>query len=335
VSPTESQATPRRWTVVLKSFGALVTFLLAVLGAVTGTLAWREDRAVRVDVFALPYVGPTWDNGLLRFSVVNQSRHAISIESGDLWLEGRRIGSVTYFLRNVGGTSPFTPQASELLGGMEQLPRIGVGAETTTVIAAGWVSSGRFHFAYDRLVTKNTLPEDTRTHFPSSDLPVFIKSSKTRLELRLKLAPGGQRKVQVPVLAATDEVSHGTQYGVARGWNVGLVRRRGIIKAMTVSGPRVGALATLRLWTRTSTRPVRTIVRPVSSEAGRFDLTQLAHGAYVWSLGDGQRIIATGTLVQPCRGQPSNTPEDTLNECSIDTQQWLRSSERKFARIRP
>jgi hypothetical protein len=39
-------------------------------GCHRGNLAWREDRAVRVHVYALPYMGPAWDNGLIRFRLL-------------------------------------------------------------------------------------------------------------------------------------------------------------------------------------------------------------------------------------------------------------------------
>ena len=71
------------------------------------------------------------------------------------------------------------------------------------------------------------------------------------------------------------------------------------------------------LTTLTSSRPVRTINRPVGQEVGRFDLRNLKRGTYAWSLGDERRTIGAGTLVQPCPELSGMTPNDSLTRCTL------------------
>lgn len=316
MAEAETGAPPRTSVFVLKSLGALVTFVIAVWGAVTGTIAWRQDREILIQLAAQPFIGPHLDDGLIRFSIINQSRHAVSISSGELWLEGRRIGYATSLVPNPVATNLFTRLSPELERKGQVLP-VGVGAETTTNMAASWELSSNVSFAKARLRERNTLPEDTRTVFPASDLPVFVKPGRGRIELRLRLVPGGLRTVRVPILAAIEAISQRTPDGVASGWNVSLITQRHSVTAMTVVGAETPTVMTLRLWTLTSSRPVRTINRPVGQEVGRFDLRNLKRGTYAWSLGDERRTIGAGTLVQPCPELSGMTPNDSLTRCTL------------------
>lgn len=89
-SPTAQHRLPK----AIKMIAGGVTFLLAVWGAYTGTVVWREDREVAVDLKARVFQGPLGTQGLVRFSVTNRSRHAITVAGGDLLLEGRKVGGL-------------------------------------------------------------------------------------------------------------------------------------------------------------------------------------------------------------------------------------------------
>lgn len=304
---------PRRSTV----FVGAVTFLLAVWGAYTGTLAWRDDRRVVVHLSAQPYIGPQLGEGLIRFSIINQSRHAVAITGGDVLLQGRKIGTLASVLTDLRSVDLFSVASREFEQRSQLLP-LGVGAESTTALAALWHTTD-FDFALEKLDEANTLDD--------KELPV-IRPSRTRLELRLHLVPGGERVVHVPVLAAP-AADPDRDTGAASGWSTRLrLRSRRVTDMFVRSSEDRRRVATLKLWTTTSSKPIRTLTRPLGENIGRFRLDWLGRGTYVWALDDGHSVVGVGTLVQPCRSPEvaarRKPPDVSSGACSIGAQRQVR-----------
>lgn len=118
----DPQGTQGRLPRALKVIAGGVTFLLAVLGAYTGTTVWLEDRKVVVHLSAQPFIGPQLMEGLIRFSIINQSRHAVAIESGDVLLNGRMIGAFSDVLTDLRRVDSFAQVSPELRQRAQSLP---------------------------------------------------------------------------------------------------------------------------------------------------------------------------------------------------------------------
>jgi hypothetical protein len=312
--PNAQSARLGGWTV----FAGVVTLALAIVGAVTGTLSFLEDRNVAVSLSAQPYLGLHLDQGLIRFSIINQSRHALAIQSGDVLLQGRKIGSLTSLSTDLRSVDLYSRPSPDLDRRAQLLP-FGVGAETTTTVAATWNLDERGSFALDALQEANTLDATVRDP---------IRPSPTRLELRLHLVPGDERMVRVPVLAAHDIEPH-RDSGIAAGWGVRLALRRHVVTDMRVTTSYdLRRELTLKVWTRTSSSPIRTLRRPLGPGVGRFALRWLRRGTYVWALDDGQSVVGVGTLVQPCPHPgvaASEAVADVFSDaCSLPRQRSVR-----------
>lgn len=317
---------PGRWTVL----AGIVTFLIAVWGACTGTLAWRDDRRIVVHLSAQPYVGPQLSEGLIRFSIINQSRHAVAITGGDVILQGRKIGSLASVLTDLRSVGLFSVASREIEQRSQLLP-LGVGAESTTALAALWHTTD-FEFAREKLDEANTLDD---WELPS------VRPSRTRLELRLHLVPGGERVVRVPVLTAP-AADPDRDTGVASGWFIRLrVRDRGATDMFVRTSDDQRRVGTLKVWTTTSSKPMRTLTRPLGEGVGRFRLDWLGRGRYVWALDDGQSVVGVGTLLQPCKNPDvedrRQSPDVFSGACSIAAQQQVRDQpklDKAAARLR-
>jgi len=290
---SEANAASRRW----KAIGAVVTFVLALWGRCTGTIAWLKDREVVTDLSAQPFLGPELDQGLIRFSIINRSRHALSISRAAVVLEGRKIGQVEGVVTDLREVGLFATASPDLQRRTQLLP-FGIAAESSNVLAAKWNLSENVDHGLDELGEANTFDDD--------QLPVN-RASKTRLELRLRLVPGGERVVRVAVLAGPQPDRD--QTGVASGWTVQFtLRHQKIVNMRVGSAYDVLGELTLKIWTLRSANPVLILRRPLGPGVGQFRLASLKRGTYAWALSDGRHEVAVGTFVQPCPSQDSKSP---------------------------
>jgi hypothetical protein len=81
---------------------ATITVIVAIWGAVTGTLAWLQSRDISVDLSAETYSGffRTTAAGLMspdefRVSVINTSSRAVTLTEGDVLVDGQVVGRVS------------------------------------------------------------------------------------------------------------------------------------------------------------------------------------------------------------------------------------------------
>jgi hypothetical protein len=88
----------RRWAAWV---GGSVTFLLALLGAFTGTTTWWEARKVQLKAVAQPYsfysrgpYGAVTVTPPLQVAVVNYSSRAVSVLGGEVRANGEAIGTL-------------------------------------------------------------------------------------------------------------------------------------------------------------------------------------------------------------------------------------------------
>ncbi len=202
-----------------------------------------------------------------------------------------------------GLTSPHSahsPQPHKISTNERKFLPLLVGAETTSAVAATWFSLSSAAFVETHLVRANTLP---------TKAGAARRISHTRLELRLRLIPGGERTIRVRVLKT--RYRSAPQPGLASDWFVSLALRRSKVTDMTVSNSRgTNHELRLKLWTKTSAQPVRTMTRPVGPTVGRFHLRWLDRGTYLWALSDGRQVVGTGSLRQPCPDSRAASPSE-------------------------
>jgi hypothetical protein len=77
-SGTGNKVAPSRRAAVFRAAGAVVTLIIAVWGAVTGTIAWRDDRQTAIDVSpAKAVLAVSENNAPILVSIVNRSQHGV------------------------------------------------------------------------------------------------------------------------------------------------------------------------------------------------------------------------------------------------------------------
>jgi hypothetical protein len=96
---TDSRPGPTRWA---KAFAAVVTFVIAVIGAVTGVIACARSTEVHVRVVQPPISGER----TIYLGIVNSSQRGVSIVSGTLRFDGHTVGRVTSFVPGVVSSNP-------------------------------------------------------------------------------------------------------------------------------------------------------------------------------------------------------------------------------------
>jgi hypothetical protein len=258
----------------LGAFAGAITLLIAIWGAITGTIAWREGRQVSLDLSAstnvafYPIGPPGIGTDQIRLSFVNKSARAVSVVRGDVLLGERVIGQVVSATAEVSG----------------------VGGQSTTV-----------PFPYSVPANSSpTLELDWRTAPTAEPLLILGSSvpvSARRLFLRLVIAPGGSRTVAVLT---------GQQPPVIGGWvaweRVSHHRVTALLLAAAArnSGSTLG---TLQVWPADPRKhnPVLTARRPAGWQIPAwFTISSLPPGGYVFSLSSGTATLVTGTLQTRC-----------------------------------
>ena len=84
-----------------KILAGSLTVLAAVWGAITGTVAWQENRRIALEISAETYAGyyPVAASGFvptdeIRISVINLSSRAVSLLRGDVLLDKDKVGTI-------------------------------------------------------------------------------------------------------------------------------------------------------------------------------------------------------------------------------------------------
>jgi hypothetical protein len=248
---------------------ATVTLLIAVWGAITGTIAWTESREISVTISASTYAGFGPEvSEQISFSMINASSRAVSIAHGEVLLSGRPVGevsSVTTEGRSASGVpNPALP-----------LP---------TAIAAD--ASTNFIMEWD------VSPTAVSVVRAASKQPIGHRN----LELRVTLVPGGTRLVHIRTGHVLDPVGGWAPYVV-------VIHNRAVallLSTATASTPAVQA--TLQVWSAVpgETEPVLTIRRPAAyGGPAWFTLTSLKSGGYVYGISNaGTTLVAGGFQVR-------------------------------------
>jgi hypothetical protein len=316
-----------------KASGAFATFVIAVVGAVTGTISFFGQREVRVRLIPRAYE-PVQRQGALRIGVVNGSYRGVSIVDGTVLFHGRAFAKIIKVLPSAGLLSDTSRSNADLLSAGQELP-FAIAAGASLAGAVLWQVDDQS--VYRTLKQATTAIADAKERIPYGiELPVAVPggsaASKRKafesvraqqvreladakkiarrhltLTVRAQFEPGGTRSIEVPI----DVEPFATP---SAGWRVRVVLEKGFITAITARQPRppIPVIATLRLWSADSPSTVRRITRPVlpppspptSEEAraisARFPLGHLRKGRYTWAVMVGQIVKQAGVLVTPC-----------------------------------
>ena len=104
-----------RWSPLGRAFGAfaaIATFALAVLGAWTGTTAWRDARRVEITIRPAPHSKARehfYED--FRLGIVNASARPVSITEGDVLVNDVKLGRVARIALNADEDSQYLPVA--------------------------------------------------------------------------------------------------------------------------------------------------------------------------------------------------------------------------------
>ena len=287
--PPPDETSPRSHRIA-RAFAATATLLIAAWGAVTGTLAWLDQREVSLRI--APDAYPAAPGGApLHLSIANPSRRGVTIFGGELLLEGRRIGSLSATARDTRADWSGVPPRE-----LERLAR-----PLPLSVAADGAFSGTFFWTADRgvpgpLMRRLVAPEDPADPLEATPrIPVDVE-----LAVRLDIEPGDDPQVDVPVVRPRRRRGPSL---VTPEYHYGL--RRGRVSAVHAQLPR-GApeqVLTLRLWSRASAGPVRVVTRPSGLGSVRFPLGRLPSGSYSWAV-QGAGDVSTGEFRTPCDARP-------------------------------
>jgi hypothetical protein len=299
-----------------KAFAGFLTFVIAVIGAVTGTISFFDQREVRVRLIAGTYE-PDVRSSALRIGVVNDSSRGVSIVDGGVFFNGQLLGKINRVLPNTRLLSDAMHSTSDVISAARELP---------FAIAAGESIAGAVLWQLDDWIYSELKKEMSAISYADHIVYLFgprghlntptqkgmvaraRKVAQTQLKLRIEVRfePGGIQSIEVPV--NRDAVPRRSS-----AWKVRMVLRRGLIKKIVArkhepSGP---VIATLRVWHADSTSLVRRTTRPVvtsdwygfgsvSAVSVRFPLNGLRRGRYAWAIMVGARVVQTGIFVTPC-----------------------------------
>jgi hypothetical protein len=279
VPPEPEQARPSARLQRLKGAGkpaaGVLTIVIALWGAFTGTLAWLQNREISVDVsaetntafYSLGQYGIGTDQ--LRVAVINSSSRGVTLSSGEVLYRDVIAGQIIGVSADSGQT-PATPSA---------LPYT-VAANTSARLVLDW----RVGLAAQ----------------PALEAALPIPAAARRMSVRLHFEPGGVRTVALLT---------GQAPPVINGWLTFLTLAGNRVTGLAIeSAARTGApaIATLKLWDLASqaSGPVVTSRRPVGWQVpARFDLSSLAPATYAFAFSADQATVVTGVLHTKCTGQ--------------------------------
>jgi hypothetical protein len=316
-----------------KATGAFATFVIAVVGAVTGTISFFGQREVRVRLIPRAYE-PVQRQGALKIGVVNGSYRGVNIVDGTVLFHGRAFAKIIKVLPSAALLSDTSRSNADLLSAGQELP-FAIAAGESLAGAVLWQVDDQS--VYRTLKQATTAIADAKERIPYGiELPAAVPRGSAaskrkalemfraqqvreladakkiarrhlRLTVRAQFEPGGTRSIEVPINVEPFVTP-------SAGWRVRVVLEKGFITAITARQPRppIPVIATLRLWSADSPSPVRRITRPVlppsipfTSEkaqaiTARFPLGHLRKGRYTWAVMVGQKVKQAGVLVTPC-----------------------------------
>jgi hypothetical protein len=341
-----------RWKVV----GSVVTFVIAVLGAITGTVSFIGQQDVQVRVGPAEH-RPFERSGAVKVAVVNGSYRSVRIVGGEMLFNGRPFAPVAKVLPDARVLSD-PRQSSWDIWSSGREPPFAIEGGASFAGAIMWHNENRA--LYDRMRRTSARVADAQQRVdtlrawddpdPASRAELVraqkIASTPLKLTLRLDFEPGGTRTVPVAVVLDSPSSRPG-------GWYAEVLLKHGRIQAMTVTKlDEVPVIATLQLWpvgTRTGSRRVtRPLAVPYESNfgshrdsptsrylerrraSGRFPLGSLPAGRYAWALLSGGKLQEAGTLITPClalrrrNGQiePAMISDTTDAENCSPSEQW-------------
>jgi hypothetical protein len=297
-----------RLRVVARASVVGITLAIALLGAITGTLSWLDQREVAIRLSAGPW--PAAEGSPVDATIVNKSRRTVTLTEGQLLLDGHIVGTVRALIPD--GAVP-----ARLLPRAEQLRRarfLPVSLEPDEIFAGivAWRTRGP-----EKVASRLDVAGDRSLNGRRVAVPLHVM-------LRLDFDPGGHRTLKLRAVRPRlfNEPTLGSPQFL---W---LVRHRQVIAFIvrTAVGD-AAALATLRVWRIGGVRPVRTITRPFGGEVDSgFPLRSLPRGKYIWALTYGSKTAA-GDLETPCH--PSERFRGLANvpasECGLSLLDFLNA----------
>jgi hypothetical protein len=258
--------------------GAL-TVAVAVWGAVTGTVAWRQNREINIAVTAATYAGinqvpnsKAIGADQLRVSIINTSARAVSVVQAEVLLDGAVVGRVV-------GVTQDAALGDERVASSAPVPLpVTVSADSSSKLVMDW----------------RTAPTAQRLLSATLRLPI----ARRRFRLRVVLEPGGTR---------TEDVRSGDQPPLIGGWSAVIrLRDNRVTHIVMVAAARSTATTegTLKLW-RTdprARRPVLTLRRPAGwALPAWFSVSSLASGNYVYTLSADDTVVGGGAVRTRCK----------------------------------
>src|SRR5262249_49945887 len=138
--PSPAPSRPRRllgWA-ERSHVGGLATFVIAVVGCVTGLMAFQRDRSTPLRMILQPYDAN--DGTAVRVAIVNKSAHATSLLDGVVEKDGETLGKIKWIVPDVRLLDQPSPGNNLLLQAVHPLPYAVAPGET---LVAGLFWEGR------------------------------------------------------------------------------------------------------------------------------------------------------------------------------------------------
>jgi len=276
-------AVRRRLSRIVPVTGSVVTLLIAIVGAVTGTISFVRSARVAIVLAATgPYTGVHQGARDLGVSIVNTSSQKVNLVRGTVLFRGHPMGVVT------GVLSPKQP-----------LPY---------TVDAG----GSFAGAITWRISNAALARDMLSQWRHN-------AKATGLRLRLDFIPGGTKYVDVTVAAVPSfetfeapspvpVVLAPTLYTAGSDWGAGFAinSQRRVLGVDVFTLPRPYVL-TLRIWRPLGGRVIASSQAPVVEQpvpGGMSDallpVGRLPRGTYAFAVSDGGNVVVTGDFAIPC-----------------------------------
>jgi hypothetical protein len=279
---------------------ALVTFLIALLGAVTGSLSFFAARDI--DVTATAGYGAAQRSWSLQVSLVNNSQRGVSLVSAEYYVGNTPVAHVERWLGSVPEADDPRPE-NEIYSGAQPLP---------VAVTPGSSIVGTAVFS-----EPDGSPDDDRV------LDLYNQVFAGGVPHLEEPAPLTLRMVFKPDYALTVTVAPPPQWasprefadeGFAPGWHgLYIFREDAMVKKIQLKGnnDRPG-LGRVELYRPAGEGSFYAIERPVPT-AGYvlFPLPKLEPGTYVYSYTVDGEMRAAVTLVQPC-------PKEYFEESDLD-----------------
>ena len=264
----------------LKGFGAVATFLIALIGAVLGVYSYLGQQAIKVSFS--PTIEPA-RVGTVDVGIVNQSTRAVNVVSGELLVDGQPVATINRFV-------PFVPDESDTRAGFEleslskALPFSVGGGQSLAITMI---------FTTDYRAAASRRPSQQRAY---EDALFDVSSHHVQLSLNFKPGNVKSETVNFGFKLPTDAKNE------AADWQASIDLHRNGNRVFSFEGPRDAPhVATLRLWKGTRyTKPYFVATVPMPRGGADVTLPDLKRGRYAWSLTSSGAVVAIGSFTIPC-----------------------------------